>query len=69
MAERSKELIQVGYYLSKYGQYLPPKKLETDKLKAIHNTSPLFSNLTIVVGDEIVDKDIINTHGANNPNA
>lgn len=31
MAERSKELIQVGYYLSKYGQQDPPKRLETDK--------------------------------------
>lgn len=31
MAERSKELIQVGYYLSKYGQEDPPKRLETDK--------------------------------------
>ncbi|MFP4846092.1 HNH endonuclease [Winogradskyella sp. PE311] len=31
MAERSKELIQVGYYLSKYGQKDPPKRLETAK--------------------------------------
>lgn len=31
MPERSKELIQVGYYLSKYGQNTPPDKLETDK--------------------------------------
>ena len=31
MAERSKELIQVGYYLSKYGQQEPPKRLETNK--------------------------------------
>ena len=31
MAERSKELIQVGYYLSRFGQLDPPKKLETDK--------------------------------------
>jgi 5-methylcytosine-specific restriction protein A len=31
MAERSKELIQVGYYLSKYGKQDPPKRLETDK--------------------------------------
>ena len=30
MAERSKELIQVGYYLSKYGKQGPPKRLETD---------------------------------------
>lgn len=27
MAERSKDLIQVGYYLSKYGNQFPPKKL------------------------------------------
>ena len=31
MAERSKELIQVGYYLSKYGQQDPPMSLGTDK--------------------------------------
>ena len=31
MTERSKELIQVGYYLSKYGKQGPPKRLETDK--------------------------------------
>ncbi|MCT4628296.1 HNH endonuclease [Winogradskyella sp.] len=31
MAERSKELIQVGYYLSKYGKQYPPKRLGTDK--------------------------------------
>lgn len=31
MAERSKELIQVGYYLSKYGKQDPPKRLNTDK--------------------------------------
>jgi 5-methylcytosine-specific restriction protein A len=31
MAERSKELIQVGYYLSKYGQLDPPKRLNNDK--------------------------------------
>jgi 5-methylcytosine-specific restriction protein A len=31
MAERSKELIQVGFYLSKYGKQDPPKRLETDK--------------------------------------
>ena len=31
MAERSKELIQVGYYLSKYGQLDPPIRLKTDK--------------------------------------
>ena len=31
MAERSKELIQVGYYLSKYGRQDPPYRLETDK--------------------------------------
>ena len=31
MAERSKELIQVGYYLSKYGKKDPPERLETDK--------------------------------------
>lgn len=31
MAERSKELIQVGYYLSKYGKENPPKILKTDK--------------------------------------
>lgn len=31
MANRSKEFIQVGYYLSKYGQENPPKKLKTDK--------------------------------------
>ena len=31
MAERSKELIQVGYYLSKYGDEDPPKKLKTKK--------------------------------------
>ena len=31
MAERSKEMIQVGYYLSKYGQNDPPKKLNVDK--------------------------------------
>ena len=31
MAERSKELIQVGYYLSKYSNQFPPKKLKTDK--------------------------------------
>lgn len=31
MAERSKELIMVGYYLSKYGQQDPPKRLKTDK--------------------------------------
>tara|TARA_B100000787_G_C16159577_1_gene280713 strand:+ start:483 stop:1220 length:738 start_codon:yes stop_codon:yes gene_type:complete len=31
MAERSKELIQVGYYLSKYGQNNPPEKLNVNK--------------------------------------
>jgi len=31
MAERSIELIQVGYYLSKYGDQDPPKKLRTEK--------------------------------------
>jgi 5-methylcytosine-specific restriction protein A len=31
MVERSKELIQVGYYLSKYGQKEPPKRLNIDK--------------------------------------
>lgn len=31
MAERSKELIQVGYYLSKYRKQGPPERLETDK--------------------------------------
>ena len=31
MAERSKELIQVGYYLSKYGKQEPPNRLETNK--------------------------------------
>jgi len=31
MAERSKELVQVGYYLSKYGQNEPPSKLQTKK--------------------------------------
>ena len=29
--ERSKELIQAGYYLSKYGLNDPPKRLETNK--------------------------------------
>ena len=31
MAERSKELIQVGYYLSRYGQQDPPNRLNADK--------------------------------------
>jgi len=31
MAERSKELIQVGYFLSKYGAENPPERLNTDK--------------------------------------
>ena len=31
MAERSKELIQVGYYLSKYGLSDPPRKLNVNK--------------------------------------
>lgn len=31
MAERSKELIQVGYYLSKYGKNDPPEKLNVSK--------------------------------------
>lgn len=31
MAERSKELIQVGYYLSKYGPSDPPTRLKTTK--------------------------------------
>ncbi|MEN2283126.1 HNH endonuclease [Algoriphagus sp. SE2] len=31
MAERSRELIQVGYYLSKYGKEGPPVRLNTDK--------------------------------------
>jgi 5-methylcytosine-specific restriction protein A len=31
MAERSREIIEVGYYLSKYGQSLPPSKLGTKK--------------------------------------
>lgn len=31
MAERSKELIQVGYYLSRFGKDKPPKQLKTDK--------------------------------------
>ena len=31
MAERSEELIQVGYFLSKFGKKTPPQKLDTDK--------------------------------------
>lgn len=31
MAERSKELIQVGYYLSKYGKHNPPERLSTGR--------------------------------------
>ena len=31
MAERSKELIQVGYYLSRFGKHDPPKRLGTVK--------------------------------------
>lgn len=31
MAARSKELIQVGYYLSKYGKLLPPSRLKANR--------------------------------------
>ena len=35
MAERSKELIQVGYYLSKYGQQAPPMRFKLLNKKRI----------------------------------
>jgi len=36
MAERSKELIQVGYFLSKYGIQVPPEKLKTEKWNEVY---------------------------------
>jgi hypothetical protein len=37
MAERSKELVMVGYYLSKYGKSNPPNKLKTSKWRDAYN--------------------------------
>lgn len=37
MAERSKKLIQVGFYLSKYGKLLPPSKLRAKRWYEAYN--------------------------------
>ena len=37
MAERSKELIMVGYFLSRFGKNSPPTRLNISKWKDIYN--------------------------------
>jgi hypothetical protein len=41
MAERSKELIMVGYFLSRFGKNSPPTRLNTT-LSGFTRASPLF---------------------------